>query len=232
MKTSIVCCYYNEIDLLKTKLDKFINFIQKLEIETEIILIDNNSTDGTKEFLKDFLKASIYSNIVCLFNDKNIGKGGSIKKACEVASGKLICVFDIDEYAFKDLLNGIIIFKEKKIDLLIGSRILENKKFIYKKNLYGVILLTKIINFLFKTDLSDSAGAIKIFNLELFKSTKVYTSGFDFEFELICKFAKERFIIDEYPIKYEPRTYEQGKKINPWKDGVKILFTIIKSYIV
>lgn len=232
MKTTIICCYYNEIDLLKAKLVKFINFIQKSKIEIEIIIVDNNSTDGTKEFLKDFIKVSNYSNIFCLFNDKNLGKGGSIKKACEFASGKIICVFDIDEYEFEDLITGIIFFNKKKLDLLIGYRILENKKFIYKKNLYGVIVLTKIINLLFKTDLTDSAGATKIFKLKLFKSTKVHTSGFDFEFELICKFAKEKFLIGEYPIKYEPRTYEEGKKINPWKDGIKILFTIIRSYFV
>ena len=232
MKTSIICCYYNEINLIKTKLILFIDFIKKTKIDTEIIIVDNNSNDGTTEFLTELSHNKDYQEIKYIFNSNNLGKGGSIKKACAIASGKLACIFDIDEYSYDDLLSGLRYFDNHNVDLLIGSRILKNKKFIYKKNLYGVIALTSLINRLFDLNLTDSAGATKIFKLESYKSTTIHTSGFNFEFELICKFARKKFIISEYPNDYNPRTYAQGKKIRPLKDGTKILITIIKSYFI
>lgn len=232
MKTSIICCYYNEINIVKNKLLPFIKFIKKKNLEAEIIIVDNNSTDGTADYLKKLSLKKSDVDIKFIFNEKNLGKGGSIKKACLIATGKLACIFDIDEYFFNDLILGIKYLNNKKIDLLIGSRILKKNHFLYSTNLYGVIFLTKLINKLFALNLTDSAGAIKIFRLDLFYVTKIYTSGFDFEFELICKFAKKNFKISEYPCNYEPRTYEQGKKINPVRDGIKILLTIIRSYFV
>ncbi len=232
MKASIICCYYNEINLLKNKLKSFIDYVKEKNLEIEIIIIDNNSNDGSSEFLKKISEEQNDNNIKFIFNDKNLGKGGSIKKACLIASGKIACIFDIDEYSYEDLFKGINYFENNDIDLLIGSRILEKKMFIYKKNLYGVIALTTIINKLYNLKLTDSAGATKLFRLDLYKKTKIFTSGFNFEFELICKFAKKKYTIKEYHNNYNPRTYAQGKKINPIKDGTKILLTIIRSYFI
>ena len=130
MEVSIICCYYNEINLLKSKLHSFIDYVQKKQLEIEIIIVDNNSNDGSTEFLKKISEEQNDSNIKFIFNDKNLGKGGSIKKACSIATGKLACIFDIDEYLYQDLFEGIEYFKNNKIDLLIGSRILK------KKNVY------------------------------------------------------------------------------------------------
>jgi dolichol-phosphate mannosyltransferase len=232
LKSSIICCYYNEINLIQTKLISFIDFIKKEKLDTEIIIVDNNSNDGTTKFLTELSQNKDYQDIKYIFNTSNLGKGGSIKKACAIASGKLACIFDIDEYSYVDLLSGISYFDNHNIDLLIGSRILKNKKFLYKKNLYGVIALTSLINKLFNLNLTDSAGATKIFKLDSYNLTTIHTSGFNFEFELICKFARKNFIINEYPNDYNPRTYAQGKKISPLKDGTKILITIIKSYFI
>ena len=116
---------------------------------------------------------------------------------------------------------------EKNLDLLIGSRILKNKKFIYRKNYYGVIFFSKLINFFFKTNLTDAAGATKIFKQEKFALLNIITNGFDFEFDLICKFAKLNYLIDEYPIEYAPRSFKEGKKIRAVKDGTKILKIIL-----
>ena len=232
MEASIICCYYNEINLLESKLKPFIDYLQKKKLEIEVIIVDNNSNDGSSEFLKKMSEEQNDINIKFIFNNKNLGKGGSIKKACLNASGKIACIFDIDEYSYEDLFKGIDYFKDNNIDLLVGSRILEKKIFIYKKNLYGVIALTTLINKLYNLKLTDAAGATKLFRLDLYKKTKIFTSGFDFEFELICKFAKKEYIIKEFHNNYDPRTYAEGKKINPWKDGVKILLTIIRSYFI
>ena len=231
MNISIICCYYNEINLVKAKLDSFLKFIKKNNFDAEIIIVDNNSNDGTTDFLKKLSLSKHEINIKFIFNEKNLGKGGSIKKACSIAKGKFMCIFDIDEYSYNDLLLGIKFVESHEIDLLIGSRILENKKFIYKKNLYGVIALTNLLNKLFGLKLTDAAGATKIFKLDSYNLTKIHSSGFNFEFELICKFAKKNFSISEFYSNYKPRSFAEGKKLIAWKDGSKILIIILKTLL-
>ena len=132
-------------------------------------------------------------------------QGGSIKKAISSSTNKYIIIFDLDEYLIEDLIKGHkIIESDKKIDFLCGSRFGENNRFIYKKNLYGVIVLTKLINLLYKINLSDSACATKIFKREIYDKLKISTNGFDFEFEVLCKFAKLSNLIKEYK---DLRTY-------------------------
>ena len=227
---SIVCCYYNEINILKKKFEKFISDRKKFNFSNEIIIADNNSSDGTVDFLSGIVNQNI-ENLKVIFNSKNLGKGGSIRKCTEIASGKYIAIFDIDEYSTDDLVSGIQILKKSNVDLLIGSRLLDNKIFIYKKNYYGVVFFTKLINFFFKTNLSDSAGATKIFRKKKFDEINIFTNGFDFEFDLICKFAKLNYLIDEYPVKYSPRTFAEGKKIRAIRDGIKILITILLNFL-
>ena len=229
MKASIICCYYNEINLVSRKLKSFINKVNNSKLNLEIIIIDNNSTDGTRDKLKELKAKRLFKNIKFIFNYTNLGKGGSIKRACKIAKGKYSCIYDLDEYSTVDLFKGIKLIEKKSIDLLIGSRIHEKNKYIYKANYYGVRILTFIINFFFNTNLTDAAGATKIFNLSKYKSVVINSNGFDFEFELICKFAKKKFNINEYHTNYNPRSYEEGKKLKAWKDGSKILFIILKN---
>ena len=228
---SIICCLYNEVNLIDTKLIEFINKIKNSKYNVEIIVVDNNSTDGTKQKLKKIKKRNLYTNIIFLFNDINLGKGGSIKKACKISRGKYCCVFDIDEYFVEDLFKGLKIVKKKSFDFIVGSRIHEKIKYIYKANYYGVRFLTSLINIFYGVKLTDAAGAIKIFNKSKYDEVIVNSSGFNFEFELICKFAKKKFKIGEFYSKYKPRTFAEGKKLIAWKDGTKILITIIKSIL-
>ena len=228
---TIVCCLYNEKNILEKKFEQFIEFIKKIPFKKEIIICDNFSTDGTIELLKRFEKIK-YNDFKYIYNKKNLGKGGSIKQAIANSSNEYIVIFDIDEYSVSDLINGHkIIEKNRSIDFLCGSRLGENNKFIYKKNKYGVILLTKLINFLYKTNLSDSACGIKIFRRKIYNQLNIYNNNFDFEFEVLCKFAKEGSLINEYKVEYSPRTFAEGKKLRAIKDGSMIFKAIIKSYI-
>ena len=227
-EASIICCIYNEVNLIETNLVDFIKKIKLSKRRLEIIVIDNNSSDGTKERLMKIKKKKILKNLIFVFNKKNLGKGGSVKRACDIARGNYCCVFDIDEYFAEDLLKGISLAKKDSLDLLIGSRIGEKHKYIYKANYYGVRFLTYLINLFFGTNLTDSAGAIKIFKRLEYRNITVNASGFDFEFELICKFAKAKLKISEFQNKYKPRTYEEGKKLTAIKDGSKILIAILK----
>jgi len=228
---TIVCCLYNEKNILEKKFDQFVEFIKKIPFKKEIIICDNFSTDGTIELLKRFEKIK-YNDFKYIYNKKNLGKGGSIKQAIANSSNEYIVIFDVDEYSVSDLINGHkIIEKNRSIDFLCGSRLGENNKFIYKKNKYGVILLTKLINFLYKTNLSDSACGIKIFRRKIYNQLNIYNNNFDFEFEVLCKFAKEGSLITEYKVEYSPRTFAEGKKLRAIKDGSMIFKAIIKSYI-
>ena len=148
---SIICPLFNEVNYINTNLIKFINEIKASKKNYEIIIVDNNSTDGTSQKLRELKKKNIYKNIRFIFNKNNLGKGGSVKKAC------------------------------------------------------------------------------KIFDRKKYNSLKINSSGFDFEFELICKFAKKNFLIDEFYSNYKPRSFAEGKKLIAWKDGSKILIIILKT---
>lgn len=227
---SIVCCFYNEINILQTKFLNFLNDIVSINYEYEIIICDNNSNDGTREFLKDLEKKN--PKIKFIFNTKNLGKGGSIKEAIKYSEKEYIAIFDIDEYLLNDLLVGFKkIQDQNNIDFLIGNRIHENNQFIYKKNFYGVKFISFIFNIFFRQKIRDTACATKIFRKQFYKNYKYLQNEFDYEFEVLCIFAKNKAIISEFSVDYNPRTFKEGKKLRAFKDGSMILKTILKSYI-
>ena len=232
IKYSIICCYYNEISLLKNKFISFLEEVNNFPFSYELIICDNNSNDGTTEYLRD-LKNRNFKKLKIIFNDKNLGKGGSIKKAIDLSLGKYIVIFDLDEYLSKDLIKADkILTNNNQIDFLVGTRLGHQKKFIYKKNYYGVRIMTMLINFLYNTHISDAAGATKIFKKSVYNNFNISSRGFDFEFEVLCKFAKQGHQVTEFPIEYYPRSFEQGKKLRAFKDGSQILKTILKSYFI
>ena len=228
---SIICCLYNERQIVEKKFNGFLEQVKSSPFSYEVFVCDNHSNDGTCEFLKKIEKESP-KNFRFIFNSSNLGKGGSVKKCAHLSKGKYIAVFDIDEYDYNDLIVADSILKKNNdIDFLVGSRILKGKKYyIYKKNYYGVIVLTGLINLLFKINITDSAAAIKFFRKEIYDKLTIPTNNFDFEFDLLCKYAKKKCSIIEFPIQYFPRTFEQGKKIHALKDGLMILKVILKNF--
>ncbi len=229
---SIICCYYNEINILQKKFYKFFEFSSKLDFDYKFIFIDNNSSDGTKEFLKKEEQKK-RENFFFIFNDKNIGKGGSIKKGLSVTDKEYAIIFDIDEYELSDLRKIYDIINREDFDFLVGSRIFKNKaNFIYKKNYYGVKFLTFIINFLFNLNLTDAAGATKMIKMSEYKKYFFLTNKFDLEFDVLCRFAKNKKKISEFHSNYEPRTYKEGKKLRAFKDGFTILIVILKNFFL
>ena len=232
IKYSIICCYYNEINVLKKKFIPFIDKVKNFPFTYEIFFCDNNSQDGSREFLQEMESKKI-PHLNFIYNDKNLGKGGSIKKCINISNGEFITIFDIDEYLVDDLIKADNYLKSnKQTKFLVGSRVMHQKKFIYKKNYYGVRIMTMLINYLYNTRISDAAGATKIFKKSVYSNFNISSSGFDFEFEVLCKFAKQGYQVTEFPIEYYPRSFEQGKKLRAFKDGSKILKTILKSYFI
>lgn len=225
MKLSIIVCVFNEIKTIKEILKKIDNVILPNPYTKEIIIIDNNSDDGTREILKD-LKLSNDYNII--LQDKNYGKGNSVITGIEAATGELIVFQDADlEYDPNNYTKLINHLNENNLDAVFGSRIKNIEDyFYYKVNRIGVVYLTKLINLLFKGSFTDVATNHKLIRTEVLKKLDLKFKGFNSDFEIALKLLKYKYKYDEIPIKYYPRKYEEGKKINKI-DGIKSFLVII-----
>ena len=224
MKLSILIPSYNEEKTI-------IQIIQKIidcnidSFEKEIIVIDDGSTDNTINLIKNI------KDIKLIINNKNIGKGASIKKGIELSTGDLIIIQDADlEYDPNDYLNLILPFKNKNVSVVYGSRRLKkNNHFSYFSFYIGGILLTYLVNILFpfSKNISDEPTCYKIFRSGLIKNIKINSNGFEICPEITVKILKKGYDIYEVPISYYPRSKSEGKKIN-WLDGIIAIYTIIK----
>tara|TARA_B100000131_G_scaffold49383_1_gene44034 strand:+ start:100 stop:792 length:693 start_codon:yes stop_codon:yes gene_type:complete len=228
MKLSIIVCVYNEIETIEKILSKIDEVNLPRNISKEIIIIDNNSNDGTKDFLK---KKITPDNYKIYYQEKNMGKGNSIIKGINEATGEIIVFQDADlEYEPENYINLINHLLDNNLDGVFGSRI-KNKEdyFYYKLNKTAVIILTKLINFLFKGSYTDVATNHKLIKADILKKMKLISKGFNLDFEIALKLVKFKYKVDEIPIKYFPRTYQQGKKIN-FLDAIKSFMVILYFY--
>ena len=228
MKLSIIVCVYNEIKTIDEILKKINGVNLPNNIDKEVIIVDNNSFDGTKEFLKKLIDLNNYKII---FQEKNLGKGNSIITGIKEASGDLIVFQDADlEYEPNNYIQLINHLNENNLDAVFGSRIKHNEDyFYYKLNRFAVINLTNLINFLFKGSFTDVATNHKLIKTDVLKKLNLVSKGFNLDFEISLKLAKYRYNYDEIAISYLPRTYNEGKKVN-FMDAIKSLFIIFYFY--
>ena len=228
MKLSVIVCVYNEIKTIDEILKKINGVNLPNDIDKEVIIIDNNSFDGTKEFLKKLIDSNNYKII---FQEKNLGKGNSIITGIKEASGDLIVFQDADlEYEPNNYIQLINHLNENNLDAVFGSRIKHNEDyFYYKLNRFAVINLTNLVNFLFKGSFTDIATNHKLIKTDVLKKLNLVSKGFNLDFEISLKLAKYRYNYDEIAISYFPRTYSEGKKIN-FMDAIKSLFIIFYFY--
>lgn len=225
MKLSIIVCVFNEIKTIKKILIKIDEVNLPFSYLKEVIIVDNNSTDGTREFLKELKKNT---NNKILFQKKNYGKGNSIIRGLKVATGDLTVFQDADlEYEPQNYVKLINYLKKNKLDAVFGSRVKNNKDFFYYKiNKLAVIYLTNFINFLFKGSFTDVATNHKLIKTNVLRKLNIKSKGFEADCEVALKLLKYKFKCGEVPIKYFPRKYNAGKKIK-FIDGVKSLIVII-----
>ncbi len=225
-KITIIIPVYNEIKTLNQILEK----VEKTDfcgLEKEIILIDDGSTDGTKE---------LYSTLSykVLYHDVNQGKGAAIRTGLKEATGDIIVIQDADlEYDpvdYKDLIQLIL---DNKADVAYGTRLNGGKPsraFMFH-HLLGNKLLTLITNILYNTTLTDMETCYKAFRADFIKDITIKSNRFDFEPEITAKVLKKGARIYELPISYYGREYAEGKKIT-WKDGFQAFWTLIKFRFV
>lgn len=220
-KISILLPVYNEKNTL-------LEILKKLEavdfgMEKEIILIDDFSTDGTKELYKELPYKVIY-------HKKNMGKGAALRTGFSVAQGDIIIIQDADlEYNPADYKPLVELIKSGSADVVYGSRLADRRNrgnFLLLSYLANVTL-SFITRLLFGTYLTDMETCYKAFRADFIKAIKIESNRFDFEPEITAKILKNKARFVEIPISYNARQESEGKKIT-WKDGVQAIFTLLK----
>ncbi len=225
MRLSIIIPVYNEVNTIR----EIINRVDAVELDKEIIIVDDCSTDGTRELIKDIRdNGKFNSDLRVVYHSKNQGKGAAIRTGINYTNGDIVIIQDADlEYDPEDyriLIKPII---EGKADIVYGSRFLGIHRCFMFWHYMGNKLLTGIANILFNTILSDMETCYKAFRTEVIKDIKIKSNRFNFEPEITAKVLKRKLRIYEVPISYTGREYSEGKKIN-WKDGLRAIYALIK----
>ena len=220
-KISILIPVYNE----KKSLPEILKRVENVEfgLEKEIILIDDCSTDGTKD-----LYPSLPYKV--LYHKRNMGKGAALRTGFEQASGDIIIIQDADlEYNPEDYKALVEKIKDNTADVVYGSRLLDkrNRKNFLPLSYIGNITLSFLTKLLFKVNITDMETCYKAFRADFIKNVKIESDRFDFEPEITAKVLKRGARFIELPISYNARTVTEGKKIT-WRDGVRAIFTLIK----
>lgn len=230
MKLSIVICAYNEH---RTVLDA-IHQAHAVDLgpawEKEIIVVDNCSTDGTRELLETVDLAGVR----IVFHPRNLGKSASILSGIAEASGDYFVIFDSDlEYEAADLPRVVAKIVPGETVAVFGSRTLGGRRvYEYAENYWGVRFLTWVANLLFGGRLTDIAVATKLVRLDVARSLELSAHDFDLDFELPCKLLKRGYGIVEVPIAYHPRTAEEGKGLvglKALRTGFRVLWIYLKT---
>jgi len=224
MKLSVVIPCYNEIDTLATLMLK----VQAAPYEPkEIIVVDDGSTDGTRELLQNGHIAGIDRLIM---HERNRGKGAALRTGIQAATGEVIVTQDADlEYdplEYEKLIQPIL---ANQADVVFGSRFLGSNphRVLYFWHRIGNGLLTFVSNMFTNLNLTDMETGYKLFRREIIQAIHIEENRFGFEPEITAKIARMGVRIYEVGISYHGRTYAEGKKIT-WEDGLKALFCIVK----
>ena len=227
MKLSIIIPVYNEVKTI-------IKIVKKIKTQSiknlEIIIVDDCSTDGTKEILKEKLNKQVKS---VLYHKKNRGKGAAIITGRKKLTGDIVIIQDADlEYDPKDYKKLIQPIINKKSKVVYGTRVKKNnrynsKNFISLSRIFFNHILTIFSNILNNQNLSDAHTCYKVFDAKLFKSIKLKEKDFAFCPEVTTKISKLNQKILEIPIRYKGRTKSEGKKIG-LIDGIRAIFVLIK----
>jgi glycosyltransferase involved in cell wall biosynthesis len=221
MKVSIVIPVYNE----NKTIEKIVNLVQSVEIKKEIIIIDDFSTDGTREKLGNIEKK--HKDITVLYQDCNRGKGAALRTGFAYVTGDIIIIQDADlEYNPKEYPKLIEPILDGRADVVYGSRFLGGPhRVLYFWHFVGNKFLTLFSIAMTNINLTDMETCYKIFRRSIIEKITFKSNRFGFEPEFTAKVAKNKYRIYEVPISYSGRTYEEGKKIK-WTDGIKAIFAI------
>ena len=222
LKLSIVIPIYNEKKTLETLIAK----VNAVDYDKEIILIDDFSTDGTREILNKYEKKEGFK---VLYHNHNQGKGAALRTGFSSVNGDIIIIQDADlEYNPADYGTLIEPIMDGRADVVYGSRFLGGPhRVLFFWHSIGNMVLTTLSNMLTNVNLTDMETGYKVFTKKVNDTLTFKCNRFGFEPEFTAKVAKNNFRIYEVPISYNGRDYSEGKKIT-WKDGIAAIWYIFK----
>ncbi|MFN8005704.1 MAG: glycosyltransferase family 2 protein [Terriglobia bacterium] len=220
MKLSVIIPVYNE----RSTLLEIVNQVRKVPLNKEIILVDDYSTDGTRDLLRQ-LEAE---GDRVLYHERNMGKGAALRTGFQHAAGDYVIIQDADlEYdphEYPKLLQPLL---DRQADVVYGSRFSGTRKNMMSLHDLGNQFLTLVTNILYRTSITDMETCYKVFPRETIQSIRIDSNRFNFEPEITAKLLKRGFRIIEVPISYAGRSFSQGKKIT-WRDGFSAIWTLVK----
>lgn len=226
MKTTIVIPSYNEMKTLPAVLKALAGVV----LEKEVIVVDDGSRDGTREWLDKAISSKEFPyELKLVKHEENTGKGGALRTGFNAASGDIVIVQDADlEYDPNCIPSIVKPIEEGRADAVFGSRFLHGKAETYNiLYLWGNLFLTFLVNIFFGARMTDSYTCYKAFRVPLVKKMRLDSTGFEMEAELSCKTAFLGLRFEELSVTYASRSRHEGKKIN-YKDAIKGVLKILK----
>jgi glycosyltransferase involved in cell wall biosynthesis len=229
VKLSVLIPVYNE----ERTIEEVVQRVRAVKIPKEIILVDDGSTDGTRDILVHIQTDKKHTNdslneLKIFLQPCNQGKGAALKQALSHVSGDIVIIQDADleqdPADYRALLEPIL---HGDADVVYGNRFAGAGPVLFSWHLMGNRVLTSVCNMLTRLNLSDMEVGYKVFRAEVLRDIEIESKRFEFEPEITIKLAKKGYRFYEVPVSYNGRSYEEGKKIK-WKDGISALYSMIR----
>jgi glycosyltransferase involved in cell wall biosynthesis len=226
MKVSVIMPVYNE----ESTIEEILRRVKAVEVATEILVIDDGSTDRTRDILE---KMNDDEQLRVILHDRNRGKGAAVRTGFQHATGEVFLIQDADlEYDPRDIPSLLRPIEEDIADVVYGSRFLGGpRRSVMFWHMVANRMLTFMTNLLYNTILSDMETGYKVFKREIVDGMQIHANGFDFEPEFTAKILKKKVRVYEVPISFNPRDYDEGKKIG-MRDAFQAVWTLLKYRFV
>lgn len=218
---SVVMPAYNE----RETIEEIIRRVLLVPLRIQLIVVDDGSTDGTRELLQR-LRQDLEFELV--LQDRNQGKGAALRRGFQEVKGDLVVIQDADlEYSPEEYPELIALICQGRADVVYGSRFLGRHRVFLFSHYMGNRIVTLLANILYNTMLTDMETCFKVMRTEIVRGMTLRSNGFGIEPELTAKIFKGGHRVYEIPITYDGRGYEEGKKIT-WRDGLVALWILLK----
>jgi glycosyltransferase involved in cell wall biosynthesis len=240
VKFSIVVPVFNEKATAPILLDKVLAVALPAGLQKEVIIVEGNSSDGTRDVVRGYEGRP---GVSVVYEDKPRGKGAAVRAGIAKATGDFLLIQDGDlEYDVNDYGKLLEPLLKGTCDVVFGSRVIKHhwqfRTFAGFERFYGFfvnlggVLFTGLFNLLYGTKLSDGATMFKLFRMDQLRKIDLKSNGFDYDWEISGKLAKMGARFDERPVYYKARSRAEGKKIRFWRDGTRVLLAILRYRFV